>query len=401
MENFEKKFVPIEFKSEDEAFEPEKELAEIKNQVRRAPIYEQSNFRRELIKKWKEKFINQRLGLAAIQNEIEEKIRLNPDIEFRYLWQIVKDRGQEYQLSERQYQNFEKAIATYLEKHQAIAEEIKFYQEQYKENWQKEFFKDLFGQYPQGKIDLEILPMNLFWKCHDVHDFALIYRGDSEDIKDLNISGCAVKGKIEKIKYLISAANLSMKRSEREVAATGRHEEKHIVSREIFRKFLPAISDFELKIDWHKWQLILPSKRDQIIQETIYQFLENLRQNYIRQRAKEEILSYYIGDQGLNDIYKHLRRSENYNYFKNFPVEIEKNLKKLLGPLYQTDYQKMTKQIVKKVKEFYGQDLDGALDAIFELEKLPEFQKNRQKLVAFLSTEPLHKWQRLAKMLKE
>lgn len=397
----EKEFTSMKFKPEEEIFEPEKELAEIKNQVRRAPVYEQSNLRRELIKEWKEKFINQRLGIAKIQEELETKIQENPELEYRHLWQFVKDRGKEYQLNEKQYQNFEKSIITYLEKHQAIKEEIKFYQERYPENWQKEFFKDLFGQYPQGKVDLEILPMNLFWKCHDVHDFALIYRGNSEDIKDLYISGCVVKGKNEKLKYLISAVNLTIKGKDKKgVEDTSRHEERHIISREIFRKFLPAISNFELKIDWHDWQIVLPPKHNQIIQESIYQYLENLRQNYIRQIAKEEILSYFIGGQNFDNINRHLRHSKNYDYFKNFSVEIEKKLKRMLGPLYRIDYQKMTKQLVKKVKEFYYQDLDEALDAIFQLEQMPEFKQNRQKLVAFLSTEPLHKWQRLAIMLK-
>lgn len=402
MEDFEKKFSIEKIKS-NETFEPEKQLTEIKKQVRRAPVYEQSNFRRELMKEWREKFIKQRLGLTQIQNEIEDKICQNPDIEFRHLLQIVKNRRQEYELSEEQYQNFEKAINTYLAKHQAIKNQIENYQKKYPKNWQNELFKDLLGQYPKGQVDLEILPMNLFWKCHNIHDFALIYRDDSENIKGLDeITGCCrIKGKIKSLEYLSIAANLTAEKTDKDVENTARHEERHEILHQLFP---PTSADFDFEFDW---RTIIPQKRDKVIQKTIYQYLENYRQIYARQAAQREILAYLISGRDWIDIDKRLRKptSKNYyDYFKNFPEDIEAMIKHRLGPIYKVfkfDFRKMTEQLVKKTRQFHHQEVDDGLEAVRELEKMPEFFNNRQKLVAFLSTEPLHKWLRLVKMLKE
>jgi hypothetical protein len=383
-------------------FKPEEELLEIRKKIKEAPIEEQSKLRRELIADWKEKFINQRLGIAEIQKEIEEKIYENPEITFEELLKIVKNLGRKYQLNEKQYQNFEKAIKIYLEKHQLIKKTIETFKKYYKENWKEELFKNIFSNYPLGKIELDILPMNIVFKCYDLRDFATTFLGKPQIIENLErIGGCLPRRiKNKKLKDLIVSVNLSFRKpEEKSVKGTIFHEERHTLTEKILEEIFP-VKETEFKIDREEIEKN-PERKNLIIQESIFNYLENLRKNFIQEDLlKQEILSYLMGEATIEEIRDYLFTHPKYDFLKEISNVLLNEIKEGLKDLYHPLHQRVFEILLKRERAVYFNEVKKILEVVEKLDKMPDFKNNRRKLVNFLSVEPLSKWQRLAKILE-
>jgi len=402
---------------ETPGFDPEKELEEIKNQVRRAPVHEQKRLKRELVAEFKREFINQRQGIAELMVELENSIRRNPDTAKDELLDLVSKEAPVYQLNQYQIEQFRKAIEIYCQKHQTIQKYVRYHQDRFKENWQKEFFRNLFGEYPVGQIDLKVGPITLCWFFREPKDGALILDmpekliPNAKGIKSLNPS------KLPGIEGTINAVNLKAFEKYEETGETEKHEESHSIDELFFAVDFSGIGKKLEELKEKHFRKMGDKKNIEVvtlIEEFISRSVMEMRRLFQKFIKSEILARLKAGSRQVSDILtpdiaeeKLLERTV-YDYFKKKFFD-EKDLSEALVNLVEINlgraYRKKTLETVKKAivqeKEFYKYNVRDALAALRYLAKIHPYDYDRNKLAALLSVESLAKWPRLAIMFKE
>jgi hypothetical protein len=371
------------------AFQPEQELEQIKMDVKWAPRYKQSRFRRALMKGFKEKLLTQKVGIAKIQVELESFIRQNQEATPGELFEVVAKKTPEYKLNGMQLDEFRKAIVKYVENHRTIQKYLEDYKKRFPEDWQREFFKDLFGRYPQARIELVIKPMALFWRCWDVEDFVLGVKDREKREKAKEWLGYNIPEKtLPGLEKLVSMQNAFKKPKVVEAAKDVAHEEWH--SEE---KIIPVLAS-ERKISKARLKDLSPESPIEKVQETVSNEL-TIWLAFFKKRAQNEILARLREREKVEDIKNSLVGG--YDFFEDY--EVEKKLKEGLVNQCGHAYENMVGAVVKSCQRIYK----GSLPGIFvTLAKLAEFFSGRRdELIALLALEPLDKWPRLARLINE
>jgi len=143
----------------DEIFDPEKELAEIKT----IPKEE----RKQKLQEFKEKLAYQKEGLARTQEELISAIRDNPGISWLKLYGRALDLLQKYGAN-TQKNKVKDILSRYYWKRQSIKKVRNKFPDENK------LFEAIFGQLPRGKIEVIEGPVTLYFRCHNIKDYALI-----------------------------------------------------------------------------------------------------------------------------------------------------------------------------------------------------------------------------------
>lgn len=232
-ERIEKILEPKEFKIDYEPFDPEAELKNIRK-------YDKET-RPEKLEEYKRELIRQKQGIAEIQNNLEQQIRGNPDLNQEELMKTVSAKAPEYRLSDNQLNLFQETLNRYVEKHQAVREARKQYGDD------RELFKACFGKKPEGVVEVIEGPVTLYFRCHDLKDYAWIKREKflqppkKQKIKrsDLNIaknSGgyfppCLIPSLDNAITVLNASLTQLLSPDDPWIKGTQIHEEQHAINR--------------------------------------------------------------------------------------------------------------------------------------------------------------------------
>lgn len=313
----------------------------------------------------------------------------------------------------------------YEERHQAV----KKVRQQHPND--PELFNYLFGKPPKGKIEVIQGPITLYFRCHKLEDYALIYNGVFEkptskkpDSKEAKKSrGVALKKyRIPELKTSIMAENAQGDPFDDQAQSTLIHEEQH----QILNLFKEAYHKYSLthllesKTDQPTLKKLglesIPSefnpRRYQILAEQLKLEADGIRQtarvaDFIRQGrkngealAKNEILAYFKEGTPISQIQKVLSEPENkdglYDYFsKKARAEITDDLTQHLGKQYQSLIKKLVDDILVTEYQTQLQHAYNALSAISRTDL------QREDIVNLLMNLPLSRWRAAARVLTE
>ena len=265
-----------------EPFDPKVELELIKIQK------SDKKTRAERLKTYKEELINQKEGIAKIQQDLEKQIRANPDISQKALMNLILFQASTYRLSKNQLDLFEETLDRYTERHQVIKE----FQEKYPDD--RELFKACFGKYPEGKIKLIKSPITIYFLCNNMKDYTWIYEEKifepenkrefkKSEIKSAKKTGGHVVHRclIPSLNGLITAQNAAgiLNKISPGTKSIFKHEEQHVI-KNLFEEQLiitPAVEEF----------IYNPTL------EKLTNYLRFLRKSWIESSTKNEILAFY------------------------------------------------------------------------------------------------------------
>lgn len=371
---------------EEKAFSPAGELQKIKELP--SATKEERQERRKQLGEYKEKLVEQKLGIAKMQEEFESVIRkiadLKPEDQKIILDAMLEQKSKEYQLDPYQKAVTEVVINTYERKHKNIEKNRKTYPKD------TDFFKALFGHEPKGKIEIIESPIMVYIRCYNPDDFALIDTGAFDENDNPNEaekaaarlgggSGITTGCLIPSLSGVVAAENASnLKPDEPVPKEIFIHEEQHIIKL-LFSEAKLRSLDSSPKADLKEFTPAFENS------------LRELREDAER-KAKDEILAYYKDGLPLADSiptllnpkdqggdYDFLRRE--IKYYKN--PEIGAAAKNIAKKVYETEYKEI---------------LDNGINAISQLR---QSGYSRDRIVALLIKEPLSRWPKLVGRIKE
>jgi len=381
------------------SFEPEKELVKIKEEIKKVPKGQQSQFRREKIENFKLKFIWQRLRLGQIQNKLEDFIEKNFDASEEQILAHIKEDIKEAKLDFVQRRKIVSAVCSYVGRHGTIKRYLKAFQKKYpfsedKEGetnigWQEKLFKAIFSFQPRGKIRLVPRPMVLFWRLFDIEDFARARGCTVEKAKKMGGSKISRKFGLPDLREVIVLENVGQHSYEKTLHDLT-HEERHAI-----KELIPEIKlpERRLAIEQLSKRITIENLRIAIFQDVRKEF------HFYRIKAKDEILAYLNGSLSIDSIRFILLEAKDglYDYPEKYKLvkKLEERAQKVC-PVGQ-DIRPMIEAIVKGRAKEYNKLITRALEAVRDLQ--PHF--SQKDLIPLLSHEPIEKWPRLARLMKE
>jgi len=366
-----------------EIFDPEAAL----KRVRKFPKKEQS----QELKEFKEKLAYQKEGLARIQEQLIIAIRKNPDASTGQLYEIVRDFGPRYGLTEAQKETAKSMLQTYVEKHKRVRE-IRGQCPDDDDLWFA-----LFGNIPRGRIEVIEGPMTLYFRCHDIVDYGLIYSQSflqnrqitQEDERVANMSGGVSVGTslAKGLDGTIIAENAEGRPFEGYAKGTFLHEEQHAMKK-LFREELTKNNAL---------QELKASKTDEEREAAMRHYFQWLRHNE-EGRAKDEIFAFLKdGFHSPQDTLKYLTESKEegglYDYFANEEEGLIQFLVPKLGEKHKPLIQKTVQQVFVTEYRKFLEDGIGAFTA------LREEGYSQEQTIALLIKEPLTKWEKVVRRL--
>lgn len=351
---------------------------------------------RQKIEKYKRELINQKIGIAEIQEKLFETVEKSPDLTTELLTAIVADEAPKYRLNETQIRFFFLALREYTSRHQKIRE----LRRQFSSD--EELFEHCFSKKPTGKIRVMEGPLTLHFQCYDDQDLAFVYsnkylardKGQEltpEDIKKIeDTRGLFVtEGNFAKMLTLAKRPPETEFTPEHKIApeqrATFRHEEQHAYY-SLYIAPNPHRATFQKFTD----QTLPPVEKIKYLKG----YLRHLRFLYMDEKAKNEILAYYKTGRSLHRIEELILTHHAYDYFPAAKKEAEECLKRhLKEKISDVDSEGLIKDI------FTNNYTKQIIQAITAIEKLERMGYSRKKIILLLSTEPLNKWAKMSKML--
>ena len=383
-------------------FDPEEELKKIHSELKNLPLEKQSEIREirhEKIKNFKEKLVFQKIGIAKTAAYLEDFIHKDPDTSFKELFKIVKENRKKYALNDKQVDIFKTSIGGYRKKHLIIEK----YEKKHKNTSTKEFFKDIFGFYPKGKIELIVKPITFYWKCFNFEDFCQASGFPPKEAK--KVAGYKLGfSKIPELNGLINIENSSISdflKDKNYSKKVQLHEEQHSIE-EIFKG-----GDLEFqknKIDVKKVKFNIPAiEKIKADIYDLYDLYDPCIKNEILAHLKEESRNFKKIEVILTKKgggYDFIKKTD----FKNLYLRLlEKEIKKIYvsekdKKMLKEIIQKMFNNTLKQIEKEYPQKISSFIRAAKNLSK---FLPKREELVWLLSIEPIKKWSRLARFFQE
>ena len=369
--------------------------------------------RDERLEKYKEELIKQKEGIVEIQVNLEKQIRENPDLSQEKLMETVLAKAPEYRLSENQLNLFKETLDKYVTRHRAVREARKQYPHD------KEFFKACFGKEPEGAIEVIEEPTTLYFRCHDLKDYAWTrkdfpkgfpdpmgkHKLTKSDIKNASMrSGHLVTDcLIPSLQNAITVENARGRpMNSPRVESTLKHEEQHAIYSLFQKQKLRFFAD-RLFAEEPIREKIVTELRDKKSSQILIDYLRFERKDF-EHDAKHEILAHYKETtRSLDEILDLLLESKDgggiYDYFDRNKDYFENSLKEKLTPKIYRKNKKTIRQTLKQVfVDEYKQELVDAIIAIKELEKIG---KSREEIINLVTNEPLSRWEKLVKRIKK
>ena len=390
--------LPLQWEKLDyEPFDPYLELRKIKfftsDERGMLSLPERQNIQRQRLEKYKENLYGQKRGVSEMITFLDEKIHMNPDMSQRELTNFIYARAAQLKLTPHQLTLFERGIEKYVNKHNSV----QFWRKEYPDD--RILFQKCFGPYPIGDILVETGPMTLNFRCHDLRDYTIIYNGGhyySEESMEIanrsggvSISECS----IHQLQGCIIAENSSLFHYSSEAEEIRTHEEQHAIKRIFSEELLRYmhISDIgEINPD------------DFLERQDVIDILRAEREE-MESRAKDEILAYFKegtsrfstgvkllekrSKGGIYDYYQDWLDGNGYrfrNFFEQKGIKDEE-MDDLFDRVFVREYKKVIERALRAV---------GILGGIFR-------NKEKEKIIYCLITEPLSGWMSLAQRFQD
>src|SRR3989338_2386417 len=367
-----------------EIFDPQAELGRVKQ----LPKEERS----EALREYKENLAWKKEGNAKMQAAFIEIIRNNPDISLEELDQRAEDFGKELKLSPHQKVVTRTVLEIYVKKHQAI----KKIREKYPDD--ADLFQALFGQKPEGFVEILHGPITLFVRCHNVKDFALIQTQafktkkviSREELAMASIMGgiSVYPSLIPGLEGVITAENTQGRKFDKGGATIFKHEEQHALNRWFEKETERQTYVGELE----------KAKSDGEREFSLKGLLRVIRESKL-ESAKNELLAYFKEGRGGVAIFDTLttptEKGGLYDYFAGAKKFWRDYFLNILG----REHEKLIERSIKAVFELEYHDLLRGGIAAFVILKSNGFSTDQA--IGFLIGEPLEKWPKVVRRILE
>ncbi len=399
------KFIPPqeeqekEFEIDYEPFDPEAELKNLRKGDKEA--------RAERLEKYKEELIKQKEGIAEIQEDLEKQIRENPDLSQEELIKTVLNKAPEYRLSENQLNLFKETLNKYIERHQAVREVRKQYPHD------KKLFEACFGRVPTGFVEVIERPANLYFRCHNLADYAWVYRTKFLDTKkEQDITMRDIKSADKTLGFflttgcLIPSLNNAITVEKVMPQIEGRPKSDEILQHEEQHSIYKLYKEQYIRNSIERI-LTEPEIREKIVQELENKKFPKILINYLKARrenfenlAKDEILAFYRSNVPLQKALDKLLQPQGFlDYFYINKGHIYETLQERIGPDIINKNRKIIEKILNQV--FVNEYNQKIFDNAYAIKDLEKMGKSRNEIIYLLITEPLSKWEKLVKRTKE
>ncbi|MBI4114532.1 MAG: hypothetical protein HY445_01665 [Candidatus Niyogibacteria bacterium] len=361
--------------------------------------------RREKLKEFKEKLAYQKIGLAVMQEKIVEEIRSHPDESSQTLSQYAQAFEKQYGFTSDQIELIEQMIETYASAHQQVKDVRKKFPND------SDLFQAMFKVQPKGNIEVIEGPLTLYFRCHDLEDYTIIYSGvwrRSRGITDLDIQEANSTGGVSIGRVPVNGqscfviAEKAEGQSFQDAQSILAHEEQHAI------KQLFDDNEFDFDQSRPQWAKMIEAveNNDEDREFWIKQCLRDDR-HFLERYAKDEILAFMkqennfdsdypqLVNQGIyNVLTRPVSRGGIYDYFGDprFGDIKNRNIDAVVrgvGEELRPEVERMAKEVFESE---YHAIIKNSLDAYMTLK---EKGFTLEQITAILLKEPLSKWQRV------
>ncbi len=349
--------------------------------------------RRSRIQELKEKIVEQKLGIAKMQEKFTEIIHRESKMPIKDLGIILETAleqyAKEYSLDDYQKNVSREVIGRFLEKHKAIERVSEAFPDD------TEMFTALFGRKPNGKVKIRTTPAMIYVQCFNPYDYA--YLATEEFIKSEDLTeekrqiaamayGVAIRGsKLPSVKGLLAAENSSragIKYGEDPKRDIFDHEEQHVIKR---------LFDEEKLHDLEKMGSEMTARQ---FQERFSENLRNMREDAADRHVKDEILAFFKGGTAKDVIYRQLTENPTYDYLKPLRARYANP-----SPRIYKKYVPLVEESVEQILvEEYHKMIENGINAVMKLERLGY---SKDQIIGLLINEHLVRWQNLAHRISE
>ena len=383
-------------KLEYEPFDPQLELRKIryfsKEELDNIPFEQRKQIQRERLDNYKEQLVKQKKEIAEIQIDIEKEIKSNPDVSFEDLMSSLYLKAPGAKLTNNQIDIFRDGLDMYAKKHQ----EVEFYRQKYPDN--NELFNACFGHLPKGKVEIIKGPMTLYFRCHNIEDYALIHSGKFDSEKRLDqhdITSADMSSGLQ-----TSGSNISELRGTIIVEKSlGRpinnktyiHEEQHAIHQ--------LFDDERARQDIFMSGMEKSSVKEQ--EKVLASALRRKREDF-ESRAKNEILAYFKDGTDTTQIKQILSKDKKYgglyDYFKEwYARDGAKEANELIDSGLNKDLVDETFVDVF-ITEYRIDIIHPAVEA---MQTLSDKGLAKEKIINLLINEPLGKWPKVVERMQD
>ena len=343
--------------------------------------------RKEKLHEFKEKLAYQKEGLSRTQEELTNTIRENPDISWPELYVKAVDLLIKYGAdTEENKIKVENILGRYYWQHKAIKESREKFPDDDK------LFEAVFGRLPGGKIEIIEGPVTLYFRCHNLKDYALISKQTFLEHRDPSWpekmvarmeSGVSIETSlIPDLQGTIIAERALGEFGDNEKNIYI-HEEQHAIKRLFDERPVGRIRPHEKETD-------IP----------LVEWFRRSRERIAELRVKDEILAYmkegrWDADGIFNILIKSGENGGLYDYLADEKREIIAIHSKNKSP----DEKKALTQTVQQVFETEYHEL--IKDGIRSFQDLTDYGYSIEQTVALLNAEPLSKWPKVVRRLQQ
>jgi hypothetical protein len=364
-------------------FDPDLELLKIKFFNINADRNEKGKFtsKKGRLAYYKETLLSQKEGIARMIDDLEKRIRKEPDITEAELMNLVYLQAPRHRLSSYQLFLFQTGIRDYCEKHSSIGH----FRQAYPDD--RELFKKCFGEYPESRIEVIQGPVSLYFRCFGFEDFAFIHskKKSKQDITKFDKREAEASGGVQISECLIpeleDCITVEKARDNLTLKHAYNHEELHV-----FQEIIPELAAKSLTLDEIR-HIPLPQKK--------WMAINSLRTERfgMEESAKDEILAYYNDDNSFKSIIdKMLKKDGLYDYFQIWRKDDGKKMMKLLKEEGIEEY--YIKQFYQRV--FIDEYQEIIVKAVLNLKQADEILRKRKwtkrKITYFFQNENLGQW---------
>lgn len=337
--------------------------------------------RRKKLHDYKEKLAFQKEGLARTQEELTRIIRDNPDISWSELDEKARGLLQKYG-ADAQADKVRNILGRYYWRHQSIKEARGKFPDENK------LFEAIFGRLPQGKIEVIEGPVTLYFRCHNINDYARISKQtflEHRDPKKSEIMAARAEGGksintslIPDLQGTIIAekAKGEFKDEQKKIYI---HEEQHAIKK-LFNERLVR----ELKLHETGASLVEQFRTE--------------RERVAELRVKDEIMAFMKeGSWSPESIFNLLTRSGKegglYDYLGG-------KIKEMISIYSRNKDKEGAKEIVETAKQVFIDEYHELIrNGVRAFQDLTDNGYTIEQTIALLNAEPLGKWPKAVKRL--
>ncbi len=349
--------------------------------------------RRSRIQEFKGKIVEQKLGIAMMQEKFTEIIHRESKMPIKDLGIILEagmdQYSKEYNLDDYQKTVSREVIGRFLEKHKAIERVSQAFP------GDQDMFVALFGRKPKGEIKIRTTPAMIYVQCFNQEDYLYLRTQEfvsHEDLSDeekeiaaMSYGAAINRSKLPSVNGLIAVENslrAGVKRGDEPKSDIFEHEEQHIIKRLFDDEKLYELERMSAKMNEAQFR------------ERFTENLRSLREDEADRRAKDEILAYFKGGTAKEKIYWSLTENPAYDYLKSLRERYANP-----DPKIYKRYALVVEESVQKVLvEEYHEMIKNGIEAVMVLERSGY---TKDQIINLLIIEPLARWPKLVKRISE